>query len=128
MVVDDANDHVMSVWDLSKSHPKKITETKVSDPARNTHSQRPPGSRIVPDRTLTPGGPLGLELSHSEPTPNASLLIDYSLAEPESLIARTTQDFPLIVNFPQLSLEFSPLAMLTDSLLSLSTILSSEFC
>lgn len=75
-----------------------------------------------------PRGPLGLELSHSEPTPNASPLIDYSLAEPEILIARTTQDFPLIVNFPQLSLEFSPFAMLTDSLLSLSTILSSEFC
>eukprot|EP00105_Crassostrea_gigas_P010553 XP_011425881.1 PREDICTED: echinoderm microtubule-associated protein-like 2 isoform X9 [Crassostrea gigas] len=30
VVVDDANDHVMSVWDLSKSHPKKITETKSS--------------------------------------------------------------------------------------------------
>lgn len=30
VVVDDANDHVMSVWDLSKAHPKKITETKSS--------------------------------------------------------------------------------------------------
>ncbi|XP_062595219.1 echinoderm microtubule-associated protein-like 2 isoform X4 [Saccostrea cucullata] len=30
VVVDEANDHVLSVWDLSKAHPKKITETKSS--------------------------------------------------------------------------------------------------
>ncbi|XP_048738244.1 echinoderm microtubule-associated protein-like 2 isoform X4 [Ostrea edulis] len=30
VVVDEANDHVMSVWDLSRAHPKKITETKSS--------------------------------------------------------------------------------------------------
>lgn len=61
MVVDDANDHVMSVWDLSKSHPKKITETKVSNlPARNTHSQRPHGLELSPPEP-NPRGPLGLE-------------------------------------------------------------------
>lgn len=109
MVVDDANDHVMSVWDLSKSHPKKITETKVSYlPARN-----PP----------TPRALLDLELSQ----PKAPLLINYSLAERRILLARTTQDSPLIFNIPQLSLEFSPLAMFIGSLHSLSACFSSEF-
>ena len=29
MAVDDANEHVISVWDLSRDRPHKITETKV---------------------------------------------------------------------------------------------------
>lgn len=30
VVVDEANEHIISVWDLNKDKPHKITETKVS--------------------------------------------------------------------------------------------------
>ena len=29
MAVDEANEHIISVWDLSRERPHKITETKV---------------------------------------------------------------------------------------------------